>query len=379
MDITIDSYFPFLPLAVLGLALLIQLYFLLFVYSKLAGYKVHALDKVKAKTPPLSVVICARNEEENLRKNLEQILNQDYPDYEVVVVNDCSFDDSEWVLKEFSQRYPHLKVVSLKEDVRFKHGKKFAVTMGIKATKHNLMVFTDADCYPESDHWLHHMANAFEEGKEIVLGYSPYIKYPGFLNRFIRFETFHTAISYLSHALKRNPYMGVGRNLAYTKTLFFKGKGFASHMHILSGDDDLFVNQNADRYNTNISIHRDAQMWSEPKRTYKSYALQKTRHHGASEAYKGRHKWMLSMQVGSAVVFYLFLILCLFLYPAWWTYLVGSYLLRLLIQLLVYRPCMKKLQVGDLLPLLPIMDIFFYFYTTFNGFFSLFKKETRWK
>lgn len=378
MDITIDNYLPFWPLAVLGFALLVQLYFLLFVYRKLATRKVQGLP-AGAQTPPLSVVICARNEEENLKENLELVLTQDYPDYEVVVVNDCSYDDSEWVLKEFSQKYAHLNVVTLKEDVRFKHGKKFAVTMGIKAAKNNLMVFTDADCRPQSAHWLRYMGNSFEGDKEIVLGYSPYIKHPGFLNRFIRFETFHTAISYLSHALKRNPYMGVGRNLAYTKSLFFKGKGFASHMHILSGDDDLFVNQNANRHNTTICIDLDAHVWSDPKRTYSSYALQKTRHHGASEAYKTGHKWMLSMQVGSAVTFYLFLILCLFLYPEWWYYLAGAYVLRLLIQLIIYRPCMKKLQVGDLLPLLPIMDIFFYFYTTFNGFFSLFKKETRWK
>lgn len=379
MDITLNNYLPLLPLIILGLALLIQLYFLVFIYRKLAAYKVRELDRENAKTPSLSVVICARNEEENLKENLEFVLNQDYPDYEVVVVNDCSYDDSEWILKEFSEKYSHLNIVSLKEDVRFKHGKKFAVTIGIKAAKHNLMVFTDADCRPTSVNWLRNMGDSFEEGKAIVLGYSPYTRHPGFLNRFIRFETFHTALSYLSHALKRNPYMGVGRNLAYTKTLFFEGKGFASHMHILSGDDDLFVNQNATRHNTSICIHPDAQVWSDPKRTYESYALQKTRHHGASKAYKGQHKWMLSLQIGSAVTFYVFLIVCIFLYTEWWPYLLGSYFLRLIIQLLVYRPCMKKLQVADLLPLLPIMDIFFYFYTSFNGFFSLLKKETRWK
>lgn len=379
MDITLINYLPFVPLIILGLALLIQVYFLLFVYTKLALYKVRDLDKEGANTPSLSVVICARNEEVNLKDNLELVLNQDYPDYEVVVVNDCSFDDSEWILKEFSEKYLQLKVVSLKEDVRFKHGKKFAVTMGIKAAKNERMVFTDADCRPASVHWLRSIGNAFDNEKKIVLGYSPYTKYPGFLNYFIRFETFHTALSYLSHALKHNPYMGVGRNLAYTKSLFFEGKGFASHMHILSGDDDLFVNQNGNRYNTNICIHPDAHVWSEPKRDYPSYALQKTRHHGASEAYKGKHKWMLSLQVGSAVTFYVFLILSFFLYSGWWPYLLGAYFLRLIIQLLVYRPCMKKLQVGDLLLFLPIMDIFFYFYTSFNGFFSLQRKDVRWK
>jgi len=375
----LEQYQDYIPLAVGGLALIIQLWFLLVVYLRTARYKVLDLPEVTTEIPGLSVVICARNEEENLRLNLESVLTQDYPDFEVVLVNDCSRDDSQWVLKELQERYPHLHVVTLKEDDRFQHGKKFAVTMGIKAAKHNLMVFTDADCRPQSDQWLRHMAHAFRPGVEIVLGYSPYTRLQGFLNTFIRFETFHTAISYLSHALGRNAYMGVGRNLAYSRELFFRGKGFASHMHILSGDDDLLVNQNARGRNTSICIHPEAQVWSEPKTTYRAYARQKRRHHGASSAYKTRHKWMLSMQMASAVIFYLSLVVCGFLYPEFWMYLAGAYVLRLLLLLLIFRPAMKKLQVLDLLAWLPLLEIIFYFYTCFNGLLSLFRKETRWK
>jgi len=374
----LELYIGYWPLFIGGFALLIQLWFLIFVYRKLSVFKIENLEEERP-VPPLSVIICAKNEEENLKQNLEYILNQDYPHFEVILVNDCSSDDTEWVLKEFKERYANLNVVTLKEDARFKHGKKFAVTIGIKAAKNNLMVFTDADCKPQSDQWLKHIGASFKEGIEIVLGYSPYIKFPGFLNKFIRFETYHTALSYLSHALKRNAYMGVGRNMAYSKELFFKGKGFASHMHIPSGDDDLFVNQNATKRNTAICIHPDAQIWSYPKTNYAGYSLQKTRHHGASKAYKRKHKWMLSLQISSAVLFYAFLIACGLMYPQFWVYIVAAYFFRLFIQILVYRPAMKKLQVLDLLVLLPILDIFFYFYTSFNGFFSLFKRDVRWK
>lgn len=374
----LDLYLSYLPLIIGGLAWLIQFWFLVFVYRKFAAYKIVDLSEERM-VPPLSVIICAKNEEENLKKNLESVLNQNYPDFEVILVNDCSTDDTQWVLKELGERYAHLNVVTLKEDARFKHSKKFAVTIGIKAAKNNLMVFTDADCKPQSDQWLSHIGNSFTAEKEIVLGYSPYVQLSGFLNKFIRFETFHTALSYLSHALKRNAYMGVGRNMAYSKELFFKGKGFASHMHIPSGDDDLFVNQNATKVNTTICIHPNAQVWSDPKTTYADYVLQKTRHHGASKAYKGKHKWMLSLQIASAVIFYLSLIICVILYPQFWMYILASYMFRLLTQAMVYRSAMKKLQVLDLLPLLPFLDIFFYFYTSFNGFFSLFKKDVRWK
>ncbi|HUH19108.1 glycosyltransferase [Albibacterium sp.] len=373
-----DSYFIYIPLIVFGLAWILQFWYLIIVYRKLAVYKIKELPE-DASYPPLSVVICAKNEEENLKQNLESILNQDYPDFEVVLVNDCSSDDSEWVLKDLSKRYSHLNVVTLKEDARFKHGKKFAVTIGIKGAKNQLMVFTDADCKPQSDQWLKHMGNSFASNKEIVLGYSPYNRLPGFLNMFIRFETFHTAISYLSYALKHNAYMGVGRNMAYSEDLFFKGKGFASHMHIPSGDDDLFVNQNATKQNTAICIHPDAQVWSEPKTSYSSYSLQKARHHGASKAYKSKHKWMLSMQVSSAVMFYIAFIAGMFLYPEFRIHLAAAYFVRLAVQMLIYRSAMKKLQVLDLLLFIPLLDIFFYFYTAFNGFFSLFRREVRWK
>ncbi len=370
----------FLIAGVCGLLLLIQLYFLLFVYSRLTFYRSSTTQQDKSDTPPLSVIICARNEEENLRQHLPKILSQDYPEFEVILVNDFSEDDTKWLLKDMCVQYPNLKVVEIAEHVRLKHGKKFAVTLGIKGAKYEHLVFTDADCVPQSDQWLRHMANAFAGGNEIVLGYSPYFKKPGFLNALIRFETFHTAMSYLSYALKGNAYMGVGRNLAYTKSLFFRGKGFAAHMHIPSGDDDLFVNQNATPHNTSICIRPDdAHVWSEPKATFSAYSRQKTRHAGASKAYKPAHRRMLATQLTSAFLFYVAAIVAVVLYPQYWYVVLGIYLFRLLIQLIIYFPIMRKLQVKGLIWILPFLDIVYYSYICINGFFALFKKEVKWK
>lgn len=368
----------FAPLFLLAIAWLLQLYYLIAVYLKLRNYRIPSLEE-EGDYPPLSVVICARNEEENLAKFLPYILEQDYPDFEVVVVNDCSSDDSEWLLKTFAEKHAHLNVVNIKEHVRYKHGKKFAVTIGIKAAKNNFMVFTDADCKPASRQWLRHMGSSFKPGVEIVLGYSPYFKLRGFLNKNIRFETFHTAISYLSYSLKRCSYMGVGRNLAYTKTLFFNGKGFASHMHIPSGDDDLFVNQNATTSNTAICIHPEAHVWSEPKLSFNAYSTQKLRHHGASKAYKAGHKRMLTSQLLSAAIFYVLLIAAFFIYPEFWEFLLIGYLFRLLVQVLVYQPVMKKLQTLDIMAYLPILDFIYYFRTCVYGFLSFFRRKVKWK
>lgn len=368
----------YFPLGILAFLLLFQLYYILFVYSKLARYRVQSVSD-RADFPPVSVIICAHNEQENLKAYLPSILNQDYPDFEVIVVNDCSEDDTKWILQDMCALYPRLRVVEIKEHIQLKHSKKFALTMGIKGAKHESLLLCDADCEPNSEHWIKEMIGGLEAPTELVLGYSPYFKFKGFLNRLIRFETTHTAMSYLSYALKRDAYMGVGRNLAYSKALFFKGKGFNAHMHIKSGDDDLFVNQNATKQNVRIAIHPDAHVYSMPKLTWKSYYKQKARHSGASVIYKKRHQRMLGTQLITALLFYICLIVCLALFPSLWYLPVGAYFLRLICQLLVFRPIYKKLAVSDLLVWLPILDLYYYFYICFNGLFNRSKKQVAWK
>ncbi|SMG34512.1 glycosyltransferase [Sphingobacterium psychroaquaticum] len=375
----VTPFISFIPFGILGILLFIQLYYLIFVYGKLAGYRVKSFQEATPQ-PPVSVIICAHNEQENIKTFLPGILEQEYPDFQVVVVNDCSTDDTEWILQDFLRQYPDkLKVVQIQEHVQLKHTKKFAVTLGIKAAKHEYLVFTDADCQPNSKLWLAEMAGAFTEDKEIVLGYSPYFRHRGFLNRLIRFETTHTAMSYLAYALKKNAYMGVGRNLAYTKSLFFKGKGFNKHMHIKSGDDDLFVNHNATRSNVNIAIHPDSFMHSVPKDTWKSYYKQKARHSGASVLYKSRHKRMLATQLVTAVLFYLALLASILLLPSFWYVPLAAYLLRLLVQYIIFSNIYRKLEVRDLLLWLPFLDLFYYFYICINGLFNRKKKQTSWK
>ncbi|QBQ42498.1 glycosyltransferase [Sphingobacterium psychroaquaticum] len=375
----VTPFISFIPFGILGILLFIQLYYLIFVYGKLAGYRVKSFQEATPQ-PPVSVIICAHNEQENIKTFLPGILEQEYPDFQVVVVNDCSTDDTEWILQDFLRQYPDkLKVVQIQEHVQLKHTKKFAVTLGIKAAKHEYLVFTDADCQPNSKLWLAEMAGAFTEDKEIVLGYSPYFRHRGFLNRLIRFETTHTAMSYLAYALKKNAYMGVGRNLAYTKSLFFKGKGFNKHMHIKSGDDDLFVNHNATRSNVNIAIHPDSFMHSVPKDTWKSYYKQKARHSGASVLYKSRHKRMLATQLVTAVLFYLTLLASILLLPSFWYVPLAAYLLRLLVQYIIFSNIYRKLEVRDLLLWLPFLDLFYYFYICINGLFNRKKKQTSWK
>ncbi|MXV15996.1 glycosyltransferase [Pedobacter sp. HMF7056] len=353
-----------------------QLYFILVIHQKLRA-KAPA-EPLFESVLPVSVIICARNEDANLQANLPLVLEQRYDDFEVVVVNDCSSDESEMTLKAFTERYPQLRVVTIDEHKRYKHGKKFAVTLGIKAARYDHLLFTDADCKPASPNWIALMASKFRHGESIVLGYSPYMAEGGFLNRLIRFETWYTAMNYLSFSLAGNPYMGVGRNLAYTKSLFFKGKGFASHMHIQSGDDDLFVNQHANGLNTVIEISPDAHTWSEPKHSFSALMRQKIRHQGAGGAYRREHKRILAAQAASGLLFYVSLA-CLIVLKAQWWVLLPVYAVRLLAQLWVYLPVFKKLRYSDLAWWLPLFDLIYYFYLFALTFISLFKKKIQWK
>jgi biofilm PGA synthesis N-glycosyltransferase PgaC len=366
----------YLLFVVLQVCFITQLYYLIAKHRLLAAYK------PSSDTPvthiPVSIIIAARNEHDNLRINLPLILDQNYPDYEVVVVNDCSYDGSYDLLQEYESKYPNLKVVTVTEHPRFKTGKKFALTLGIKAAKNEHLLFTDADCEPVTDRWISRMAGKFKGNTSIVLGYSPFKKSSGFLNAFSRFETLKTAINYLSMALAGQPYMGIGRNMAYTKTLFFANKGFASHMHVLSGDDDLFVNENGTADNVDIEIHYDAFTRSDSKETLMAYYRQKKRHMGVGKLYKSRDRRFLSFDAISGFLYYALLIYFVVIdfEPLM---LLGVFIFRLLFQVLIYNKIYKKLHCADLIWYMPFFDVIYYLYLNLFGLIGTFTKTKQWK
>lgn len=371
-----ETYIQVTLFVLLLLCFIVQLYFLIAKQNTLATYKYDdALPNVNV---PISVIIAARSESKNLQQNLASILTQDYPDFEVVVVNDCSSDDSDLVLQDMQRLYPRLKVVTITEHPSFKTGKKFALTLGIKAAKNEHLLFTDADCSSASPHWITRMAAHFTGQIQIVLGYSPYYATKNFLNAFIRFETIKTAVNYLSAALSGDAYMGIGRNLAYTKTLFFGAKGFAAHMHVIAGDDDLFVNQNTTAANTAVEIHPDSFVFTETKTTFGSYYRQKKRHMGVGKLYKNHQRRFLSMDAVSGFLFYALLIVCLVFsfdpLPA-----LGLLVFRLIAQVIVYRRTFKKLNAQSMLWYLPFLDFIYYLYLNVFGLIGTFVKTTKWK
>lgn len=298
---------------------------------------------------PVSVVICAKNEDDNLTEFLPKILTQEYPvEFEVIVVNDCSHDNTENVIDEFAKIFPNLRKANIKEDAYYKHGKKFALLVGIKAAQFNRMVLTDADCYPSSNQWLKEMASRFSVEKEIILGYGAYEKQKGLLNKLIRFDTFIIAVQYLSAAIKNKAYMGVGRNLAYSKETFFRNKGFASHYHINSGDDDLFVNEAATKKNVSVSVSRNSITYSKAKKTFKEWRMQKARHLTTAPLYTSASKTRIMF---SYFTQYFFLLSLIGLSLSIKTVLLIPILLtlKMIAQVILLNKAAKKLNEPDLL------------------------------
>ena len=336
-----------------------QLFYYLWFFCRLAFFK--SKSKSQSQQHPVSVIICARDEDENIARNLPGVLVQQYAStHEVVVVNDNSVDDSKYILQELKKTFKFLNVIELTQEAKLISGKKYPLSIGIKEAKHEIVLLTDADCVPSSEYWLQKMQAAYYNGVEVVLGYGGYHKRPGILNKLIRFETFHSALQYLSYALAGVPYMGVGRNLSYKRDIFFRNKGFSFINHIPSGDDDLFINKVATKKNTAVVLEPEAITLSNPKITFSGWMKQKKRHYTTAKYYKAKHKFLLGLYTSTQFLFYPLLIASTLLSD--WRMVLGILGIKLLLQGFIYFKVMKKMNESDLWPLFILLDIWMFFY-----------------
>ena len=326
---------------------------------------------------PVSVIVCAKNEAHNLKKNIPLLLQQDYPNFEIILINDASLDDTMDVIEALAATDPRIHTVNVENNEAFWSNKKYSLTLGIKRAKHERLLFTDADCQPASKQWLRLMTQQLSDEKQLVLGYGAYQKTKGWLNKLIRFETLMTAIQYFSYAKAGMPYMGVGRNLAYTRQLFYENRGFMSHMQIASGDDDLFVNEAATKSTVALCLQRDAFTLSQPKETFKDWFYQKRRHVTTSKYYKTKHQTYLGLYFLGNFFFWVAAILSLVFVD--WKIPLALITFRLILQYLFLGKAAKRFQEKDLAPFFPVLEVFLVCLqlTIFSS--NLISKPRRWK
>ncbi len=315
----------------------------------------------------VSVILAAHNESYNLSQYLQALLSQDYPLYEVIVVDDGSEDSTRDVVERYMTSDPRLKMSFVPYGARVRSTKKLAITLAAKAAKYDYLLLTDADCVPESSHWISEMMSGFEpstlkngvnralaaensqHSSDIVLGFGAYFMHKSHLNRLVQFDTLFNGLHYLGAALCGHPYMGVGRNLAYKKSLFFESGGFSHLMTTRAGDDDLFVNHVATRTNTSVVISRESLTWSPSKRTFKEWWQQKRRHLSVSPQYRTSTKCRLAFEPLTRGLFYLALIGALVYYFLYTSYIVplyialGLFLLRWIVQTVILNTSARRL------------------------------------
>jgi glycosyltransferase involved in cell wall biosynthesis len=366
-----------IALYALVVVVLIQVFFHLYILGTFAFSKTQHINK-NSKTP-VSVIICAKNEAENLRAFLPSIVNQEYHNFEIVLINDNSYDETLDIMEGFSKNYKNIKIVNAVPVETFWGNKKYPLTLGIKAATHNVLLFTDADCKPVSKYWIKEMVSNFDIETSIVLGYGGYMKVKNsILNKLIRFETLSAATSYLSFAKIGIPYMGVGRNLAYTKTQFFKVNGFMKHMRIRSGDDDLFINEAATRKNTRICVTKNSFTLSNPKTSFKNWFRQKRRHVSTANHYKLNHKVLLTLFYSSSFLFWI-LAIALLGFGHKPIYVGILVFIRCIAFLFTYGYSAKKLNEKDLIMISPFLEIFLIIFQLAIFINNIISKPNHWK
>jgi glycosyltransferase involved in cell wall biosynthesis len=332
---------------------LIQFYQLIFVQLGLARYPIKKKE-VGAKNP-ISVIVYARNHAAYLEKNIPEWLSQEDATFELVLVNDCSWDDTEDLLRSLAVTYPQVKIVHVPIDDRFRRTKKYALTLGIKAAQYEHILFIEADYLPRSKKWIAHMQANFTENTELVLGYVPFPMGASFSSLLVRFDHFMTALYSLSFAINVKAFSGYGQNIAFTKTTFFEGKGYASHMHLTYGETDFFINQHATRKNTRVEINPGSHVLTDKKQSYAQFVKDKFTRMDTQKQFKLGNRLRLQVGLYSAVLFY-FISVGLLVLGFNWLIILGIYLFRLFLQYAVYFKIAKRLKHPNIQWAMPILE-----------------------
>ena len=367
----------------LGLFLLIQLYFYLVFFCGVPRFAKRVNSgkiKLSEQQPPVTVIITTRDQEAILAQQLPLILEQEYPEYQVVVVNDASSDDTDELLKKLALQYPHLYHTFVPEGVQSISTKKMALTVGIKAAKYDYLLFTEANCLPSGPHWIASMMQQFTPGTSVVLSYSRYETIKGVFKKLIAYDNLFQGLRYLGLAASKRPYMGIGRNLAYRKELFFNQKGYASHLNLYSGEDDLFISDVAKGSNTRVEVSPAAVMnivVEDVKTHWKETRINQIY---TSSYYKPMPKFRTGIELFSRYAFYaLFILLLVFSLVNWNLPLLivdgVLFLLRFIVQMVVINRSSKVLNDKRFYISILFFDIFLPCYVMLLRFDKMFHRR----
>jgi cellulose synthase/poly-beta-1,6-N-acetylglucosamine synthase-like glycosyltransferase len=361
---SVDSRRLILALIILvlwSLALLFQLRSWIFPYSKTGSTEDHAA---------VSVIVCAHQFGPKLPRLIAHLQAQTYQTFEVVIVNDGPNADIEDYLT--SLVWDKLRIVPFNSAQKVTPGKKAPLSAGIQSAAHPWVLVTDADCMPGPE-WISTMMGARKEGDQMILGVAPFVVKPGVLNLIQRFDAFIIAIQYLGAALRGTAYMGVGRNMLYSGSLFDRVGGFAGHSTLMSGDDDLFVQSAVRNTRVSVSINPKSFVYSEPPPSRAAWVWQKRRHLSAGHAYTPLAKMQTTAFAMSWLIFWCGIpILILFGIP--WMIL----FLPVGVLWVLFGRQAIRLRHDTLIPWFPLLAVFYCIMIVIFGVLLILKPPGRW-
>lgn len=372
------------------IAALLSLYYLALI-AKYAFAKQKRMELKNAKDcPPVSVVIVARDQAYLLINTLHSFLTLDYPDFEVVVVNDNSKDETQLLLQELSHKYSNLHIVNLFDSVTTIRGKKFALSLGIKSAKYEHIVLTEANCQPVSPDWLYHIASRFVRKTKVVFAFSTFKRQKGLFNLLLRYDNFVTAMSSFAYTLKGMPVMANGNNLAYTKSYFFSKKDvFFAHARLPFGENDILINQSDKQGICNVEDHPDSFI-VRPALRFPQWTQMKKHACITRQYYAFWHRFLLKSHGFLSLLFYCALVLsAIYVVPPFvatqsvhhiimFSTFVGAFLIKEVLQYVIYAKSALKLGEKELIPFIFLYDVFFAVFNPLIYFNSKFVRR-KWR
>ena len=373
IDFIPEQPFVFWLLVSFAAIALVQLIYFWLLFVRLAFYK-KTFEETEEK--PVSVVIIANNQYRDVNENLAAFLEQAHRKYEVVLVVDNSEDGTMELAEEFTAKYPHLRIVELTQSLNWFSGRKFPLSLGIKSAYSDLILLTDITCRPANDHWITQMTSAMQPGREIVLGYSSW-RTTSKINKWLRFTAFYDALLYLSAALSGIAFKGIGRNLSYTRELFYRNKGFSAHYTIVAGDDELFVNKTATRKNVSAQLSAASRIDQVRPVTFRQWLQSERARLRIRHYFKPGHRLLIETYNVSLFLFYAILT-ALVILKAPWISVAAIFALRLISQLILFGLIQKRLHEKNLLLLTPFFEILLLLIDFFIRLRLLFSPKRKW-
>lgn len=362
---------------ILGSLLMLQILYFIIVFGRVGLKKKKA--KVNNEKYSVSVVICIQNESKNLEEKLPIVLEQEYPNFEVVIVNEESEYNSynKQVLRALSQVYSNLQIVNIPNNINYFQGKKFPISLGIKTAKNDIIILTDDDTMPTCYTWIDEIVERFTKGKEIVIGYTAIETKKGLLNSLIQYDNHTIALNYLGNAILGNPYMGRGKNLAFKRDLFFRQGGYISHYVIPVGEDDIFINKVTTKKNTGFVLSKDSINLCKTRNTFRDFKMDKKKLILSQKHFKLKDRFIIDL-----IPFTTFLIYLLFGFAIYinipWQYLITAIIIRYIVQIIIYYRTIKALGTKKIAIFAPLFELFFMFYNTIIRINTLTSKGKKW-